>query len=576
MAKTKKNIVCIGDSIVAGLGDSEGSDGWVKAVRNFLDKHHSGVFTVSNLGVSGNRTQQVTERLFEATENKPDVLVIGVGVNDTLCWDKENSAPITSEEDYRSHVTKLIREAKEVSPKTLVLIPFGIAADKVNAQSWNAALHEDLIHYYGRILIDACQTESVDYLDMYQELPKAIAPLKLKDVLYDGLHPNAKGYQAMSILVNQKLVTMGIVPELEENNALERAWKAVSLENTAQTLPEILASPGKCSELYRDLAAQGITLPKTTLTVSLGSLGSCLISPETVLKLFKKSEVPHRKEHYFDRSLEAFSKLERVADQIKQRGVDVPHLLEFGRLPDSLEIAGDEYYAWQKMPRLSGQPIGPPIQYWASDFDKAEAFEQLKKIAVAASKIHVPVQDIEFPNSTIFERFDSKKMVPGENEVIANLQNDISGIESEKKMTVLLHKDLHGSNILEGPNGKLSVIDWDEAAYGRAETDIAYTFSMLPERVPELCQIYNSGTEHMIDERLIYAHGLAGMLDVNTTLRPESTDHQRLSATRERISVLAEKMYQITGKNIYAETARDFREPSSFKREAADSYRRSL
>lgn len=202
-----KNIVCIGDSNTYGHGEIFG--GWPKYLDGFLEQQGVQIDGIFNLGIGGNKTAEVTHRLGEALIRFPDLLIVAVGVNDARSWvDAPGLRPETSEEGYKLDAARLVAAAKKICPRVLVLIPFEVDEQKIAATMEDARLKADVVYRYSRILVEACQAADVPYLDLHTELPKAVAPKRVSDLLWDGLHPDAEGHQAIAQLVAARVVQL--------------------------------------------------------------------------------------------------------------------------------------------------------------------------------------------------------------------------------------------------------------------------------------------------------------------------------------------------------------------------------
>jgi lysophospholipase L1-like esterase len=203
-----KNIVCIGDSNTYGHGEIFG--GWPKRLGGLLEQQGFQVDGIFNLGIGGNKTAEVTHRLGEALVRFPELLIVAVGVNDARSWvDAPGLRPETSEEGYKLDAARLVAAAKKICPRVLVLIPFEVDEQKIAATIVDGARWEEAVVYrYSRILVEACQAADVPYLDLHTELPQAVAPKKVSDLLGDGLHPGAEGYQAIAQLVAARVAQM--------------------------------------------------------------------------------------------------------------------------------------------------------------------------------------------------------------------------------------------------------------------------------------------------------------------------------------------------------------------------------
>ncbi len=145
-------------------------------------------FEFINFGISGNRTGQLFDRLYDdAIAFAPDVISILIGVNDI--WHRYSTSRIMTtdvqiETNYRAILERL---KKETNAKIVILAPFYLDAVE------NEYLKADLTSV-GNIVKKLAE----EYADVYIPLHEILAE-KMKsqpEPLYysaDGVHPNQNG-----------------------------------------------------------------------------------------------------------------------------------------------------------------------------------------------------------------------------------------------------------------------------------------------------------------------------------------------------------------------------------------------
>lgn len=141
-----------------------------------------------NLGISGNRTDQLFDRLYpDAIALNPDIISILIGINDI--WHRYGAGRIMTTDDqlilnYRTILTKL-REM--TNAKILILSPYLLDCED------KEAMRSDLAAVLPRIRELAKEFADV-YVPLDEHFEKALATAPQK--LYysaDGVHPNANG-----------------------------------------------------------------------------------------------------------------------------------------------------------------------------------------------------------------------------------------------------------------------------------------------------------------------------------------------------------------------------------------------
>jgi len=166
-----------GDIGLLFLGDSI-TQGWGGSGREVWKKYYEPL-KAANFGIGGDQTQHVLWRITngELDGISPKVVVLMIGTNNT----GGNTAESIAKAD-----AKIVRTIREECPKSKVLLlaifPRSSAASMEKIKKINAELAK----------LDDGKT--VRYLDIGGKFlgPDGTIP---KDIMPDGLHPNAKGYQ---------------------------------------------------------------------------------------------------------------------------------------------------------------------------------------------------------------------------------------------------------------------------------------------------------------------------------------------------------------------------------------------
>lgn len=163
--------------------------GYPKYAAELIIKDHSDIeFDFINLGISGNRTDQLFDRLYpDALALEPDVISILIGINDV--WHRYgNSRIATTDEQFELNYRTILRNIREKSnAKIMIMAPFLLDFEG------NQFLRPDL----DRIL-PIIRRLADEYADVYLPLDEIFdeAVPKQPEPLYyskDGVHPNTNG-----------------------------------------------------------------------------------------------------------------------------------------------------------------------------------------------------------------------------------------------------------------------------------------------------------------------------------------------------------------------------------------------
>jgi lysophospholipase L1-like esterase len=181
--------ICVfGDSIVHGSNDPGG--GWVELIRRRFDEE--GRPDVYNLGIGADRTFELLRRLpVEAAARNPDVIVLGIGVND-LEWEGRDE---TGEAGFRDRYRALLGEALRFTPRVLALGLLRTTPSDVHGVT------NDQILACEEIISGLAAEHGLAFLSLLD----ALAPADLDD----GLHPNASGHAKLASVVAAELARRG-------------------------------------------------------------------------------------------------------------------------------------------------------------------------------------------------------------------------------------------------------------------------------------------------------------------------------------------------------------------------------
>src|SRR5438105_4369403 len=127
---TTPRIVAIGDSIIYGRLDSQES-GWTGMLRVWLESHIDDTSAVFNLGIGGNTSRDVLERVpVEVEPRSPNCVVVGIGTNDSRRQDADSPTELPVE-DFADNVRKIIKAV--AAPDRLILVAGLLPVDEARA-----------------------------------------------------------------------------------------------------------------------------------------------------------------------------------------------------------------------------------------------------------------------------------------------------------------------------------------------------------------------------------------------------------------------------------------------------------
>ncbi len=191
----------MGDSLIYGYGDPDGG-GWVDQLRRRWMLPGSPGHVLYNLGIRGDKVQQVSRRLEfefcnrgELRNQHPDVLILSVGTNDSARLGKPNGRTMTDFDLFQYEMVQLIDHARSLCPVLFV----GMTPVDASQMPFSGCLyynHADQSRFKSATQV-ACQERQVPYLDIFDLWLSRGDDWWRSRLTADGLHPNSMGYKSL-------------------------------------------------------------------------------------------------------------------------------------------------------------------------------------------------------------------------------------------------------------------------------------------------------------------------------------------------------------------------------------------
>ncbi len=209
-------IIVFGDSIAYGAWDPEG--GWVARLRRFLDKKLMQVgkseTIVYNSSISGDTTDEILERLSTelktrmATEKgRENYVIIAIGGNDAAYMHEKKDNWVNADK-FRNNIVTVINEIRKAGAKPMCIGITPVDQEKVDPCPWATEISykNNETRKYESIIQEVCEKEGVPFLPIVDSLGE-----NYKELLYDGVHPNAEGHQKIYERVKGFLTANGVI-----------------------------------------------------------------------------------------------------------------------------------------------------------------------------------------------------------------------------------------------------------------------------------------------------------------------------------------------------------------------------
>jgi acyl-CoA thioesterase I len=153
-----------------------------------------------NVGQSGYTSTHGKELTFtQLLSQKPDLVTIKFGVNDSKHFGSPSQPSLVSQDEYRENVDAMVRGFQRHTKAQIVLLsPTPVIESLVNSsldyQSMHMTWDNADIRGFGAVLQDIAQKRGLTFVDFYSIFGDTPNPTLY---LEDGLHPNPAGHELM-------------------------------------------------------------------------------------------------------------------------------------------------------------------------------------------------------------------------------------------------------------------------------------------------------------------------------------------------------------------------------------------
>jgi len=179
-----KKLICFGDSITVGEGLSDEALGLIPRLRQVF-----GTWEIINAGAGGNNTRDALARINEdVLRHNPDIVTVFFGANDAA------THKMIDIMEFEGNLEAII--SKTGAEKTILISPAPVDEGKPRNRT------NEIMGKYTASAAKVAACSNCGLIDLFWEM---IVRPDYKNMLSDGLHFSAGGYEFLSGLIIEKL-----------------------------------------------------------------------------------------------------------------------------------------------------------------------------------------------------------------------------------------------------------------------------------------------------------------------------------------------------------------------------------
>ena len=151
-----------------------------------IASHAYANITIINKGISGNKTNDLLDRINEILNEEPHVVIILIGINDI--WHPYGEGKKANLNEVISNLKKIVTIFKEKKIRTIVMTPFLFPVDEYL---------KDMIFIFNELYYEMTKyitSERIEYIDLYRPLKEYALIKGNHTVTLDGVHPTILGH----------------------------------------------------------------------------------------------------------------------------------------------------------------------------------------------------------------------------------------------------------------------------------------------------------------------------------------------------------------------------------------------
>lgn len=198
-------IMCLGDSITFGRGENP-TIGWTGRLKkhfeteDFKEVYNLGIPGDTSIGLKDRIDVELRNRVKYKREEDKFIIIISIGINDTKGTNTSENVQV-SKKEYSENLNYIIHTAKKYSENIVLLSQTPLDENLTMPIEKVKYYSNKKVQEYNEIIKKLSEEENCLFCDVGNDL-------KLKnyiELLYDGIHPNSKGYNEMFKFIKEYL-----------------------------------------------------------------------------------------------------------------------------------------------------------------------------------------------------------------------------------------------------------------------------------------------------------------------------------------------------------------------------------
>lgn len=181
------SIDILGSSVTKGWGASSSDKDWGSLLTSYLDSKVDSTVALTNRGYGGYTTSRLLkeDKISTVIKDNPDIVIFEITTINN--FDHGISVKQTEAESK-----EIVDRLKKQLPNSLIIVQNSHQIDKLAYRTYNKSEYDN----FNNQIANFALSQGWNFINVYQEYQNVVNKNNLNPskLLYDGIHPNDKGY----------------------------------------------------------------------------------------------------------------------------------------------------------------------------------------------------------------------------------------------------------------------------------------------------------------------------------------------------------------------------------------------